>query len=243
MKLYQKLLILMITIALILAGATACGRGQTSQEKDSETSGKVNKTIKNEEESPPAEKNKKDDREDSSYTGLLNKAMNIDNFYSEFTEWMIMGTVEKKVWMQEDKVKICEIYPEGSLEVYYDLAKGEAINNSGFKVELSDTEIEHLRIMIFWFGPFIELFSQPGLVNIEASEEKDLHGIPCVYLELKTFENELIKLFISKEYGITMKYEHYSKSGEKVSEYARQLFETGTVTDKEVEIPEVVNIE
>ena len=66
-------------------------------------------------------------------------------------------------------------------------------------------------------------------MRIKSSGEEDFNGTPCVYLETDVFDSEIFKIYIHKEYGLVMKFEPYSQSGEMLFTFTRTHFETGTV--------------
>jgi hypothetical protein len=60
---------------------------------------------------------------------------------------------------------------------------------------------------------------------------------------MKNYEDDTLKVYISKEYGVVMSYEHYYKDTDSKSlECRRNHFEVGKVADDEFQIPSDVTI-
>jgi len=252
MKSFKKVIVIMLTIFLMMGALTACKKKPASLEEDSGTIGNVNNPVsegalKNDENSSSSVTNNKNGDKGGKYLNLLNKAKNLDNFYSQVTLFMNQQTQEREFWVKGNRIKTGDKGDSDQQRVqYYDSDKKEVVacnGNNGYKMELGEEEIERLKMSVIWGGLQYEYFSEEGFAQIISEKEEDFNGVQCAYIELKTFEGDVLKTYISKEYGVVMKYEHYSRGGEKVGDFTRQLFEMGKVTDGEVEIPEGISIE
>lgn len=113
--------------------------------------------------------------------------------------------------------------------------------NKGSKYEISEEEAESAKQSVRWFINLPEYFTKLGVLQEKTSREEDFNGIPCVYVEMRKYDDEVLKIHISKEYGIVMNFELHTDTGEKVTYFTRTLFETGTVSDKDIELPSDVN--
>jgi len=250
MKFYQKLLVLMLTITLTLAFTTACKKKQASNEKGSDTYENVNNTNTSSSSTSPvssAEGKKKGDNKISKYYDLLNKALELDSFYSENTLYINMTTKEDMYWVKGNKIKAGQTGRQSTIYYIFDLDKKEKYgwrDDKGAIMKMSEEEITAVKRSAYWNGLYIEYFSQPGYVEILTEREEDYNGFPCIYLEMKNHEKDTLKVYISKEYGVVMSYEHYYKDTDSKSlECKRNHFEVGTVTDDEFELPSDINFQ
>ncbi len=250
MKFYQKLLVLMLTITLTLAFTTACKKKQASKEKGSDTYENVNNTNTSSSSTSPvssAEGKKKGDNKISKYYDLLNKALELDSFYSENTLYINMTTMEDIYWVKGNKIKVGQTGSQSTDYNIFDLDKKEKYEwreDKGVIMKMSEEEITAAKSSAYWNGLYIEYFSEPGYVEILTEREEYYNGFPCVYLEMKNYEDDTLKVHISKEYGVVMSYEHYNKDTDlKLLECKRNHFEVGTVADDEFELPSDINFQ
>ena len=250
MKFYQKLLVLMLTITLTLAFTTACKKKQASKEKGSDTYENVNNTNTSSSSTSPvssAEGKKKGDKKISKYYDLLNKALELDSFYSENTLYVNTITTEDIYWVKGNKIKVGQTISQSAAYCIFDLDKKEEYvwkEDEGRIREMSEEEIATAKRSAYWNEMHIEYFSVPGCMEILTEREEDYNGFPCVYLEIKEIEGDTMKLHISKEYGVVMSYErYYIDTDTKLLECKRNHFEVGTVTDDEFELPSDINFQ
>ncbi|NLM20540.1 MAG: hypothetical protein GX207_02190 [Peptococcaceae bacterium] len=253
MKMYQKVLVLMLIAALILVGATACGKSLDSQGNSAEAIGNVDNTAANDEGSSKNDGSPKGaGNEKSKYLNLLNKSANFDNYYTQFTQYGNMAKDEVELWRKGDKLKIRMVNEKGqTYERYVDLGTSEVNTvyyiseneKTGMKSELMDGEAERLGT-ILWFGLDLYLNRPDEHTQIVTTKEEDFNGVPCIYIEMKTFENEVIKWHVNKENGVVMNYELIPKSMDEATFYSkRHAVELGTVSDEEFEIPAGVEMQ
>jgi hypothetical protein len=140
-----------------------------------------------------------------------------------------------------------EVYGKETVEDLENAINEEACKlgvNVRFFQSNHEGEITAAKSSAYWNGLYIEYFSEPGYVEILTEREEDYNGFPCVYLEMKNYEDDTLKVHISKEYGVVMSYEHYNKDTDlKLLECKRNHFEVGTVADDEFELPSDINFQ
>jgi hypothetical protein len=157
--------------------------------------------------------------EHKEYVDLLNKALKLENFYSEYTEYINMTTTEKKVWVKGNKYKMSVAHPNGGyINGYFYIDDGmqySVYGNKGSKHEIGEEEAESARQSVRWFINLPEYFTHLGVLKGKTSREEDFNGIPCVYLEMEKYDGSIFKVHISKEYGIVMNFELYTDTGKK----------------------------
>jgi len=243
MKLLQKLLILILITALMLAGAAACQKRTGSRGV-----GNANNIGEYEDLSydPFEENGKKVGGKYKKYLDLLNKALKLDNFYSECTQGVDDESIELKIWLKGSKIKTSRPYEDGYIVNIVDLDKAEYIvyndKNQGQKSELTEDEIEDARIFALWLidlpGSFYE---EEFYTNIVDTGEDKFNGIKCAYIKAD-YMGEVAVFHISKEHGVLVNVEFYSEEGEKTAFITRNVFEVGKVTDQDFVVPDNVKL-
>lgn len=182
----------------------------------------------------------------------MNKAFELDNYYTEYSTFISEAPVENKIWVLGGKIKSRYTNPLGTSEHYIDFNKAEFIHISyrgdprGKRV-VEEIDLVKMNIDLIKKESLWGVYNLPDVLEymiIKTSGEEDFNGTRCVYLEMEDdFDIETWEIYIHKEYGVVMKLERYSESGELLESFTRTLFETGIVTDKEFEIPAGIEIE
>lgn len=240
MKFYQKGLALMLTTALVLVGAVACQKGSDAEGESADVTGSEGAIVEE------TGSNQKAGNESSNYLDLLNKATTIDNYYTKYTLYQNMGTNEIEVWRKGNKIKFRRVAEKTTSEEYVDLDTAERYlfnltDKTGMKTELMGVE-KQLIDRVLWLFDMETLFNNPESIRLVASKKEKFNGVPCVYLEFKTFEDEVLKFHINKENGVVMNFEHFYKGKEKVAYSTRHVFETGAVSDEVFTLPAGIEI-